>query len=90
MFNYVPIKHKEMSFVSNGGKFKLYAVLNNLIFPTPTQLTIIFERAIELDETMLQKQKSLLCGQFERSCAQKNKFFEIFSNTKPLSLDFLG
>jgi hypothetical protein len=28
MFNYVPIKHKHMSFVSNGGKFKLYTVLN--------------------------------------------------------------
>jgi hypothetical protein len=27
MFNYVPIKHKQMSFVSNGGKFKLYTVL---------------------------------------------------------------
>jgi hypothetical protein len=26
-----------MSFVTNGGKFKLYAVLNGLIFPTPTQ-----------------------------------------------------
>jgi hypothetical protein len=37
MFNYVPIKHKQMSFVSNGGKFKLYTVLNGLIFSTPTQ-----------------------------------------------------
>jgi hypothetical protein len=37
MFSYVPIKHKQMSFVSNRGKFKLYAVLNGLIFPTPTQ-----------------------------------------------------
>jgi hypothetical protein len=26
-----------MSFASNGGKFKLYTVLNGLIFPTPTQ-----------------------------------------------------
>jgi hypothetical protein len=26
-----------MLFVSNGGKFKLYTVLNGLIFPTPTQ-----------------------------------------------------
>jgi hypothetical protein len=32
MFNYVLIKHKQMSFVSNGGKFKLYTVLNGLIF----------------------------------------------------------
>jgi hypothetical protein len=46
MINYVPIKHKQMSFVSNGGKFKLYAVLNDLIFPTPTQPRISFERAI--------------------------------------------
>jgi hypothetical protein len=46
MFSYVPIKHKQMSFVSNGGKFKLYTVLNGLIFPTPTQPRISFERAI--------------------------------------------
>jgi hypothetical protein len=35
-----------MSFVSNGGKFKLYTVLDGLIFPTPTQPRISFERAI--------------------------------------------
>jgi hypothetical protein len=46
MSNYVPIKHKQMSFVSNGGKFNLYTVLNGLIFPTPTQPRISFERAI--------------------------------------------
>jgi hypothetical protein len=46
MFKYVAIKHKQMSFVSNGGKFKLYTVLNGLIFPTPTQPRISFERAI--------------------------------------------
>jgi hypothetical protein len=46
MFSYVPIKHKQMSFVSNGGKFKLYTVLNGLIFPRPTQPRISFERAI--------------------------------------------
>jgi hypothetical protein len=46
MFNYVPIKHKEMSFVSNGGKFKLYTVLNGLIFIMPTQPRILFERVI--------------------------------------------
>jgi hypothetical protein len=34
-----------MSFVLNGGKFKLYTVLNDLIFPTPTQPRISFERA---------------------------------------------
>jgi hypothetical protein len=47
MFNDVPIKHKQMSFVSNGGKFKFYTVLNGLIFPTPTQHRISFERAIQ-------------------------------------------
>jgi hypothetical protein len=46
MFNYVPIKHKQISLVSNGGKFKLYTVLNDLIFPTPTQPRISFEHAI--------------------------------------------
>jgi hypothetical protein len=46
LFNYARIKHKQMSFVSNGGKFKLYTVLNGLIFPTPTQPRILFERAI--------------------------------------------
>jgi hypothetical protein len=35
-----------MSFVSNGGKFKLYTVLNGFIFPSPTQPRISFERAI--------------------------------------------
>jgi hypothetical protein len=35
-----------MSFVSNGGKFKLYTVLDGLIFSTPTQPRISFERAI--------------------------------------------
>jgi hypothetical protein len=34
---YVPIKHKQMSFVSNGGKFKLYTVLNGLLLSTATQ-----------------------------------------------------
>jgi hypothetical protein len=34
-----------MSFVTNGGKFKLYTVLNGLLFPTPTQPRISFERA---------------------------------------------
>jgi hypothetical protein len=47
MFSYVPFKHKQMSFVSNGGKFKLYTVLNGLLFPTPTQPRISFERAIQ-------------------------------------------
>jgi hypothetical protein len=46
MFNYVSIKHKQMSFLSNGGKFKLYTVLNGLIFPTPTQPRISFECAM--------------------------------------------
>jgi hypothetical protein len=38
MFNHVPIKHKQMSFVSNGGKFKLYTVPNGLLFSTPCYL----------------------------------------------------
>jgi hypothetical protein len=46
MFNYVPIKDKQISFVSNGGKFKLHTVLNVLIFPT--QPRISFERAIRI------------------------------------------
>jgi hypothetical protein len=37
-----------MSFVSNSGKFKLYTVLNGLIFPTPTHSRISFERAIQI------------------------------------------
>jgi hypothetical protein len=48
MFNYVPIKHKQMSFVSKGGKLKIYTVLNRLICPTPTQPRISFERAIDI------------------------------------------
>jgi hypothetical protein len=35
-----------MSLVSNGAKFKRYTVLNGLLFPTPTQPRISFERAI--------------------------------------------
>jgi hypothetical protein len=31
MFHYVSIKPKQMSFVPNGGKFKLYTVLNGLV-----------------------------------------------------------
>jgi hypothetical protein len=42
MFNYVPIKHKQMSFVSNGGKFKLYTVLNGLIFSCKASSQIIY------------------------------------------------
>jgi hypothetical protein len=32
MFIYVPIKHEQMSLVSNGGKFKRYTVPNGLLF----------------------------------------------------------
>jgi hypothetical protein len=53
MFNYVPIKHRQMSSVSNGGKFKLYTVRNGLIFPTPTQPRILFERAIQGDSRVI-------------------------------------
>jgi hypothetical protein len=69
MFNYVAIKHKQMSFVSNGGKFKLYTVLDGLIFPTPTQPRISFEHAIffcnnshktSMSETKNLKKKDLI------------------------------
>jgi hypothetical protein len=40
------MKHKQMSFVSNVGKFKLYSVPNGLLFSTPTQLRFLFERMI--------------------------------------------
>jgi hypothetical protein len=33
--NYVPIKHKQMSFVSNGGKLKLYTLPNGFLFFNP-------------------------------------------------------
>jgi hypothetical protein len=49
MFNHVPIKHKQVSFVSNGGKFKLYTIPNGLLFSTPTQPMISFERMIFSD-----------------------------------------
>jgi hypothetical protein len=48
MFNHVPIKHKQMSFVSNGGKFKLYTVPNGLLFPKPTQPRFSFERMLSV------------------------------------------
>jgi hypothetical protein len=35
-----------MSFLSNGGKFKLYTIANGLLFSTPTQLRFSFERMI--------------------------------------------
>jgi hypothetical protein len=38
------MKHKQMSFVSNGGKLKLYTVPDGLLFSTPTQLRFSFER----------------------------------------------
>jgi hypothetical protein len=40
------MKDKQMSFVSNVGKFKLYSVPNGLLFSTPTQLRFLFERMI--------------------------------------------
>jgi hypothetical protein len=44
--NYVPIKYKQMSFMSNGEKFKLYTVSNDLLSSTPTQPRFSFERSI--------------------------------------------
>jgi hypothetical protein len=53
--NHVPIKHKKMSFMSNGGKFKLYTVPNGLLFSMPTQPRFSFERMIYLPfRTLLQ------------------------------------
>jgi hypothetical protein len=51
-----------MSFVLNGGKFKLYTVLNDLIFPTPTQPRISFERAIEHNTRVAYKILSNNCN----------------------------
>jgi hypothetical protein len=41
MFNYVPMVNINLSFVSNGGKFKLYTVLNGLLFLTRDNTNII-------------------------------------------------
>jgi hypothetical protein len=49
MFNHVPIKHKQKSFMSKGGKFKLYPVPNGLLFSTPTQRRFLFERMIHIE-----------------------------------------
>jgi hypothetical protein len=43
---HVPIKHQQMSFVSNGGKFKLYTVPKGLHFSMPTQPRFSFEHMI--------------------------------------------
>jgi hypothetical protein len=51
--NHVPIKHKQMSLVSNGGKFKLYTLPNGLFFSTPTLPRISFERMIPTTATKL-------------------------------------
>jgi hypothetical protein len=37
VFDYLSMKHKQMLFVSNGGKFKLYTVPNGLVFSMATQ-----------------------------------------------------
>jgi hypothetical protein len=55
-----------MSFSSNGGKFKLYSVLKGLIFPTPTQPRISFERAILVRVLVLLKPEN----------AKKDEFYE--------------
>jgi hypothetical protein len=46
MFHYVPIKHKQLSFMSNGGIFKLYTVPNGLLFSSLTQPRFSFERML--------------------------------------------
>jgi hypothetical protein len=57
MFNYV--KYKQMSFVSNCGKFKLYTVPNGLLFSTPPQPRFSFERMILLFPFFL---PVIICG----------------------------
>jgi hypothetical protein len=42
-----------MSFVSNGGKFKLYTVPDGLFFSTPTQPRFPFELMIEVAKKVL-------------------------------------
>jgi hypothetical protein len=42
-----------MSFVSNGGKFKLKTVPNGLLFSTPTQPRISFKRMIYFSDQEL-------------------------------------
>jgi hypothetical protein len=59
-----------MSFVSNGGKFKLYTVLNGLIFPTPTQSRISFERAIIINSI---KNLKIHAFSSERFCKYKEQ-----------------
>jgi hypothetical protein len=76
MFNYVPIKGKQMSFVSNGGKFKLYTVLNGSIFPKHTQPGILFQRTTELVKDATLKYKK--CVVLFRPCGT-NKPYHTFN-----------
>jgi hypothetical protein len=43
MFNHEPIEYKQMSFVANGGKFKLYTVQNGLL-SCERMIVIIFAK----------------------------------------------
>jgi hypothetical protein len=83
MFNCVPIKHNQMSFVPNGGKFKIYTVLNGLIFPTPTQPRISFERAYKISEDFISMYLFLMvkCGATLVSViSDKTKIIKIVSS----------
>jgi hypothetical protein len=59
-----------MSFVSNGEKFKLYTVLNGLIFPTPTQPRISFERPIYY---VMRSKNEVLCAVVGRLAAERSE-----------------
>jgi hypothetical protein len=64
-----------MSFLSNGGKFKLYTVLNGLIFPTPIQPRISFELAIFFFNglsNILENRNKRLSGNERKTCEKKS------------------
>ncbi|CAH1373338.1 unnamed protein product [Tenebrio molitor] len=73
MFNYVPIKHEQMSFVLNGGKFKLYTVLNGLIFSTPTHLFWLFGNILLLLWSLMGKKLVSLISASSFYHSKKNK-----------------
>jgi hypothetical protein len=63
-----------MSFVSNGGKFKLYTVLDGLIFPTPTQPRISFEHAIIVAYNYNKRNQKLFS---KLTTEHRSRFFDI-------------
>jgi hypothetical protein len=83
MFNHVAIKRKQMSFVSSGGKFKLYTVPNGLLFSTPTQSWFSFERVIQVKPHFYSSQPFLVIYFFKHipsttgKWVQKNVFLHM-------------